>query len=51
MARSDAGAGWLRAVRATPVELDLFDPAMVRSARTSEPQHLMLTVCRLTDAP
>jgi nucleoside-diphosphate-sugar epimerase len=32
VARSDAGAGWLRAVGATPVKLDLFDPAMVHSA-------------------
>jgi nucleoside-diphosphate-sugar epimerase len=32
VARSDAGADWLRAVGATPVQVDLFDPAMVRAA-------------------
>jgi nucleoside-diphosphate-sugar epimerase len=32
VARSDAGADWLRAVGATPVKVDLFDPAMVRAA-------------------
>jgi nucleoside-diphosphate-sugar epimerase len=32
VARSDAGAGWLRAVGATPVQVDLFDPATVAVA-------------------
>jgi len=32
VARSDAAAGWLRAVGATPLQVDLFDPAMVAAA-------------------
>jgi nucleoside-diphosphate-sugar epimerase len=32
VARSDAGAGWLRAVGATPVQVDLLDPATVAVA-------------------
>src|SRR5215218_367363 len=31
VARSDAAAGWLHAAGATPVRVDLFDPAKVRS--------------------
>jgi nucleoside-diphosphate-sugar epimerase len=32
VARSAAAAGWLRAVGATPVQVDLLDAAMVRAA-------------------
>jgi uncharacterized protein YbjT (DUF2867 family) len=34
LARSAAGASWLRTAGATPVQVDLFDPAMVAAAVT-----------------
>jgi nucleoside-diphosphate-sugar epimerase len=44
VARSDAGAGWLRAVGATPVQVDLLDPAMVRAAVANAMVHLATAI-------
>jgi nucleoside-diphosphate-sugar epimerase len=42
--RSDAGAGWLRAVGAKPVQVDLLDPAMVRAAVANAMVHLATAI-------
>jgi hypothetical protein len=44
VARSDAGAGWLRAVGAKPVQVDLLDPAMVRAAVANAVVHLATAI-------
>jgi hypothetical protein len=44
VARSDADAGWLRAVGAKPVQVDLLDPAMVRAAVANAMVHLATAI-------
>ena len=44
VARCDPGAGWLRAVGAKPVQVDLLDPAMVRAAVANGMVHLATAI-------
>lgn len=44
VARCDPGAGWLRAVGAKPVQVDLLDPAMVWAAVANAMVHLATAI-------